>query len=224
MSDAVNSAMSVFFTQSQSFLAHHQELRKRRKGKKNLHTLFEVENVPTDNRGFGRCSTHWNQQNSHLSTKVWQQLARMGGLQPYQTSLGTRLIALDGMTCYHFVKHDRMRPLLDTDGKSHKRDHPLLPCNGVTPDGAPDVSHVLACFPEMITPQDGSDKQDCERNAGKRWLDKWSHLFTPDSITYLGDDLFCNQPFCEQVIANNQYFLFVCKPDSILSCIAGSQR
>ncbi|MCO5203933.1 MAG: hypothetical protein M9928_02795 [Anaerolineae bacterium] len=28
-----------------------------------------------------------------------------------------------------------------------------------------------------------------------------------------GDDLFCNQPFCEQVIANNQYSL-ACKPDS----------
>lgn len=78
----------------------------------------------------------------------------------------------------------------------------------------PNVSHVLTCFPEMITPQDGSEKQDCERNAGKRWLNKWSHLFTPHSVTYLGDDLFCNQPFCEQVIANNQYFLFVCKPDS----------
>ena len=72
----------------------------------------------------------------------------------------------------------------------------------------------------MITPQDGSDKQDCERNAGKRWLDKWSHLFTPDSITYLGDDLFCNQPFCEQVIANNQYFSLCASRTRTLSCLS----
>ncbi len=33
-------------------------------------------------------------------------------------------------------------------------------------------------------------------------------------MTYLGDDLFCNQPLCKRIIAQNQYFLFVCKPDS----------
>jgi hypothetical protein len=76
-------------------------------------------------------------------------------------------------------------------------------------------AHIApAIFPEMITPQDGAAKQDSERNAGKRWLNRWSPLFAPQSITYLGDDLFCNQPFCEAVIAHQQYFIFVCKPDS----------
>lgn len=211
VSDAVNSAMSVFFMQSQSFLAHHQELRKRRKGKKNLHTLFEVENVPTDNQIRTLLDPLEPAEFAPQYEWVWQQLARMGGLQPYQTSLGTRLIALDGMT-YHSsstIACDRCSTRRDHKGTIHYYHATVLPLMV-----HPDVSHVLACFPEMITPQDGSDKQDCERNAGKRWLDKWSHLFTPDSITYLGDDLFCNQPFCEQVIANNQYFLFVCKPDS----------
>jgi hypothetical protein len=78
----------------------------------------------------------------------------------------------------------------------------------------PNLEHVLACFPEMITPQDGAEKQDCERNAAKRWLTNWAHLFDPHSITYLGDDLFCNQPLCQEIIDKNQYFLFVCKPDS----------
>lgn len=134
VSDAVNSAMSVFFMQSQSFLAHHQELRKRRKGKKNLHTLFEVENVPTDNQIRTLLDPLEPAEFAPQYEWVWQQLARMGGLQPYQTSLGTRLIALDGMT-YHSSSTIWMRPLLDTTGP--QGDHPLLPCNGVTPDGAP---------------------------------------------------------------------------------------
>jgi hypothetical protein len=78
----------------------------------------------------------------------------------------------------------------------------------------PGLEHVLLCFPEMITPQDGSEKQDCERNAAKRWVDARLPLFAPYSITLLGDDLFCNQPLCEQIIARKQYFIFVCKPDS----------
>ena len=41
ISDAVNSAMSIFFMQSQSFLAHHQAISKRGHGKQNLQTLFE---------------------------------------------------------------------------------------------------------------------------------------------------------------------------------------
>ena len=50
LSDAVNSAFSVFFMQSQSFLAHHQIMSRKRKGKQNLHTLFQVKKVPSDNQ------------------------------------------------------------------------------------------------------------------------------------------------------------------------------
>jgi hypothetical protein len=36
LSDAVNSAMSLFFMQSQSFLAYHQAMSKKKRGKQNL--------------------------------------------------------------------------------------------------------------------------------------------------------------------------------------------
>jgi hypothetical protein len=142
---------------------------------------------------------------------IWQQLARLGGLKPYETSLKTRLIALDGMVYYSSTEISCAccSTRQDRAGQTHYYHATLLPLMV-----QPGLEHVLACFPEMITPQDGVEKQDCERNAGKRWLQKWSHLFTPHSITYLGDDLFCNQPFCEAVIAEKQHFIFVCKPDS----------
>ncbi|MCB8981874.1 MAG: ISNCY family transposase [Ardenticatenaceae bacterium] len=123
----------------------------------------------------------------------------------------TRLIALDGMV-YHAsteISCPNCATRRDRAGKIHYYHATLLPLMV-----QPETEHVLTCFPEMITPQDGAEKQDCERNAAKRWLANWSHLFTPGSITYLGDDLFCNHPLCEQVIDQDQYFLFVCKPDS----------
>ena len=36
--------------QSQSFLAHNQAISEKKQGKQNLQTLFEVEQVPSDNQ------------------------------------------------------------------------------------------------------------------------------------------------------------------------------
>ena len=36
----------------------------------------------------------------------------------------------------------------------------------------------------------------------------------PENTTFLGDDLYCKQPFCEQLIQMQKHFILVCKPDS----------
>ena len=64
-------------------------------------------------------------------------------------------------------------------------------------------------------PQDGHEKQDCERAASKRWLQEHSDHFEPYSVTYLGDDLYANQPLCVLIEdVHQQYFVFTCKPSS----------
>ena len=211
LSDAVNSAMSVFFMQSQSFLAHQQTMSQKKQGKRNLQTLFEVEQVPSDNQIRSLLDPLSPTEFAPQYEWIWKQLSRLGGLKVYQTSLGTRLIAFDGMV-YHSstqVSCPNCSTRRDRSGTTHYYHATLLPLMV-----NPETEHVLSCFPEMITPQDGAEKQDCERNAAKRWLDNWSYLYLPHSITYLGDDLFCNQPLCAQIIAKKQYFLFVCKPKS----------
>lgn len=211
LSDGVNSAMSAFFMQSQSFLAHQQAVSKKKRGRQNMHTLFEVTNVPSDGQIRNLLDPLQPVEFAPQFEWIWQQLTHLGALNDYQTSLNTRLLALDGMV-YHSstqIACPQCSTRRDRNGTLHYYHATLLPVMV-----RPGSEHVLTCFPEMITPQDGAEKQDCERNAGKRWLQRWSHLFSPRSITYLGDDLFCNQPFCEEVIAQDQYFLFVCKPDS----------
>ena len=49
LSDAVNSAFSVFFMQSQSCLAHQQAMSGKSKGKQNQQSIFQFENVTSDN-------------------------------------------------------------------------------------------------------------------------------------------------------------------------------
>lgn len=79
----------------------------------------------------------------------------------------------------------------------------------------PASSHVLSLPPECIVPQDGHDKQDCERAAVKRWLAHHHERYQTHSVTFLGDDLYSNQPLCELIDQTyRQFFMFVCKPDS----------
>jgi hypothetical protein len=58
---------------------------------------------------------------------------------------------------------------------------------------------VLPLPPEFIAPQDGAEKQDCERNAAKRWLAQ--HVATVAQLrpVYLGDDLFACQPIAAAI-------------------------
>jgi len=75
-------------------------------------------------------------------------------------------------------------------------------------------SEVIALPPEFIMPQDGHDKQDCERVAGKRWIDKYAEYVAPYGVTLLGDDLYSNHPLCKLALENGFNFIFVCTPAS----------
>ena len=79
---------------------------------------------------------------------------------------------------------------------------------------APGRSEVISLAPEYITPQDGHEKQDCERMAAKRWVEQQADHFTPYSVTLLGHNLYCNQPLCQLILEKKFNFIFVCKPDS----------
>jgi hypothetical protein len=78
----------------------------------------------------------------------------------------------------------------------------------------PGKKEVLVLEPEFIIPQDGADKQDCERNAAHRWVIRNAARFAGRRLTILADDLHCNQPFCELLLAHHLGFIMTCKPDS----------
>ncbi len=68
--------------------------------------------------------------------------------------------------------------------------------------------------PEFITPQDGHEKQDCEIEAGKRWIGPHGDYYAKRNVTVLGDDLFSRQPFCQALGDKKIHFMLVCQPDS----------
>jgi hypothetical protein len=79
---------------------------------------------------------------------------------------------------------------------------------------APGQAHVIPLVPEFVVPQDGHEKQDCENAAAKRWFSKHGERYSALNVTVLGDDLYCHQPLCEQLLAQQFNFIFVCRPES----------
>ena len=78
----------------------------------------------------------------------------------------------------------------------------------------PGCDKVIALAPEFVTPQDGTAKQDCELAAAKRWLAAHGAELARLKTTVLGDDLYCHEPFCRELLALALGFILVCKPDS----------
>jgi len=76
----------------------------------------------------------------------------------------------------------------------------------------PDLRQVLPLAPEPIQNIDGSSKQDCERNAAKRLLQKTRTAHPKLKIIIVGDGLFSNQPFLDELKKYRMSFILVAKP------------
>ena len=212
--DGVASAFAVFFMQSPSFLAHQRDMHKR-KGRDNAATLFGAQNIPSDEQ-IRNLLKPISPDHFHRNFDwLLDELAQHGQLAPFQTALGTYAIAFDGVVFHssesiHCANCSKRR---DRNGDIHYYHSAVIPV--IVKPGSP---HVLSLPPECIVPQDGHEKQDCERAAAKRWLLAHHDRYQPRTVTYLGDDLYANHPLCELIDQTyDQFFVFVCKPDSHLT-------
>lgn len=207
--DAAMAAFSVFFMQSPSFLAH-QEVLQETKGHSNAASLFGLARIPSDPQIRNLLDPLTPAALSASFWDVFGVLEEAGELAAYRSFADNWLVSLDGTQYFFSTKihcqHCTVTVHHDTEYYAHTAITPVLV--------APGESRVIALEPEFIQPQDGHEKQDCERNAGKRWLARQAQHLMGHRVTLLGDDLYCNQPFCEAVLAQQLNFIFTCKPDS----------
>ena len=209
MRDAMLGAFSVFFMQSPSFLAHQQAMQDKHQHN-NATSLFGIEKIPSDPQIRNLLDPIPPAQLSAPFWDIFDRLGEAGALHSYRSFGGQWLVSLDGTQYFSSSKIHCKRCTVTvrngTEYYAHTAITPVLV--------APGEGRVLVLEPEFIQPQDGQAKQDCERNAGKRWLIRNAPHLARQAVTLLGDDLYCNQPFCEQVLAQQLNFIFTCKPDS----------
>jgi hypothetical protein len=210
MADAGMAAFAMFFMQSASFLEHQRRMQSGRNAS-NLETLFGIDTIPSDNHIRELLDEVPPELLEPCFDQILEQMQQHVGMKDFERLGGRVLIALDGSEYFCSEKRGCRRCLTRkrSNGKQENY-HSLLAATLV----APGHNRVLPLMPELIAPQDGAEKQDCERNAAKRWLDRRGLQMSVWRPIYLGDALFSSQPMCEAVLAQGGDFLFVCKPDS----------
>src|SRR5487761_1358331 len=219
MADIGLSAFSLFFMGSPSFLAHQRAL-ERGRGRSNCQTLFGMSAIPSDN--YIRLMLD-GVSPAAFDGLFMRAIEQAGPLRRIQCLGDRALIALDGSEyfCSRKITCSQCSTRRRSDGGTEYF-HGFLGASLVAP-GHP---RVLPLPPEFIAPQDGAEKQDCERNAAKRWLAQLGPAVAQYRPVYLGDDLFACQPIAAAIQSCGGNFILTCKPSSnqtIAEYLAGAE-
>ena len=203
-------AFSVFFTQFPSFLSFQRSMQES-KGINNARSLFGIEEIPSDNQIRNILDLVPPEKIFPIFPQVFETLNRSGELEKYRAIKRNLLMPLDG-TRYYSSETISCECCSKT---KHKNGTITYHHDVVTPViVSPENNRVISLEPEFIIPQDGTEKEDCENAAAKRWLNKYGEYYSRYGITILGDDLYCKQSLCELMLEKKFNFILVCKPAS----------
>jgi hypothetical protein len=189
LTDALMSAFAMFSLKSPSLLAFDQE---RTEG--NLHTIYGIERAPCDTYMREILDPVFPERLRPLFTSVFRQLQRGKALEPMTFLDGHYLLGLDG-TGYFSSKTIHCASCLH---KTHRNgsvtySHQMLGAAIIHPD----CREVIPLMPEPIVKQDGTRKNDCERNAAKRFIAKLRQDHPHLKFIVTEDSLSSNAPHIE---------------------------
>ena len=167
MHDFAMSAFAVLFCQSPSFLAF-QTLMQQSQGINNGETMFGIQKLPTDNQVRNMLDPVDPKLLRPVFAATFSYLQHQQVIDSFRSFADTLLVALDG-TGYFYSESIHCPSCTvahHCDGRTTYSHSVLMPA--IVKPGCP---QVIPLEPEFIVPQDGHKKQDCERVAGKRWID-----------------------------------------------------
>jgi len=208
--DGIKSAFAVFFFQHPSLLDFQRKMEGRRR-RNNVETLLGVEKIPSDNQIRALVDGIDPAAMSGAFDSALRIADDAGALEPYRVLDGGVLLALDGLWHFSSEKVGCGRCLTKKSQDGRTVNYHAAVAGAIVRPGS---NAVLPVMPEPIRNGDGGAKQDCEREAGKRWLEAHGKEYARLKPTLLGDDLYSNQPFCEAALRHGMGFIFTCKPDS----------
>jgi hypothetical protein len=208
--DAAMSAFSVFFTQTPSFLAHQRDVALR-KGKSNAESLFGMDQLPSDNQIRNLLDGVEPGETNGMYRFIWLELEQAGLLEDYRSFANQLLIVVDGTEYFSSKKIEcgQCNHREQADGKTRYFHSVLTPVIAQAGN-----SQVIALEPEFMVPQDGHEKQDCENQAIKRWIERHGEFYAKRRVTLLGDDLYSHEPNCRWMGKYHLHFILVCKEES----------
>src|SRR6266567_1033013 len=189
LSDALMSAFAMFSLKAPSLLAFDKQ-----RAEGNLKTIYGIERAPCDTRMRERLDPVSPESLRPSFKLVFRQLQRGKALEPMVFLDGHYLVALDG-TGYFSSNTIHCTSCLH---KVHRNGsityyHQMLGAAIIHPD----FREVIPLMPEPIVQQDGTDKNDCERNAAKRFIVKLRQDHPHLKFIVTEDSLSSNAPHIE---------------------------
>jgi hypothetical protein len=199
LADVLMSAFAMFSLKSPSLLAFDQQ-----RAEGNLHTIYGIERVP--------CDTYMREILDPVSPKslrpvfknLFRQLQRGKALEEMVFLDGYYLLALDG-TGYFSSTTIHCESCLQRVHRNGSLTyyHQMLGAAIIHPD----VRTVIPLMPEPIGTHDGTDKNDCERNAAKRFIVKLRQDHPHLKFIVTEDSLSSNAPHIETLQNHALHFI-----------------
>lgn len=208
MHDSCLSALAMMYFQDPSMLEFQQRLQEKVQ-RNNLQTLFKVSSIPKDNQMRDIIDKINSAQLFPIFSDFFRLLQRSNHLQGHRFLEEGYIIPLDGtqyftsetINCPSCLKKEHRN---GTTSYSHQ-----VLCAAIV---HPDKRQVFPLAPEPIKNTDGSKKQDCEINAGKRILKRIRNDHPKLKIVITADDLYSKQPFVEALKHQRMSFILIAKP------------
>jgi hypothetical protein len=170
----------------------------------NLHSVFGLQSIPSDSQMREILDEVHPDQLRPAFKDVFRQLQRGKILEDFVFLEGCYLVALDGVEyfCSNKIHCDHCMTRHHQNGDVSYY-HQMLGAVLVHPD----FSEVIPLAPEPIQHQDGQAKNDCERNAARRWLKQFrkDHPHLPVIVTE--DALSSNAPHIRDLKNSRVHFI-----------------
>ncbi len=201
MPDALMSGLAVFSLKDPSLLAFEA----RRETDSNLRSIFGIENAPGDTQMRTILDEVSPIEIRPVFTSVYRQLERSGELRKFVFLEGSYLASLDGTGYFYSKKIHCPSCLEKVNKKTGEVTYYHQMVGGVIIH--PNCREVIALMPEPIVKQDGETKNDCERNATKRFLTRLKQDYPGVVFTITEDALSPNAPHIREIKKHGYHFI-----------------
>lgn len=198
--DCLMSGVAMFMLKDRSLLAFQG-----RRNDENMKNLYGIEQVPSDTRMREVLDPVDPGLMRPVFNDVFRQLQRGKALEPFVFHQGCYLLALDGTGYFSSQAIHCPSCLQKVNSKTGEvtYQHQMLGAALVHPDH----KEVIPLAPEPIIQQDGNNKNDCERNASKRLLEKIRREHPRLKLMVVEDGLASNAPHIRLLKQLRMHFL-----------------
>ena len=204
LADALMSGFAMFSLKDPSLLAFDD----RRRNDGNLGRIFGIDKVPSDTRMREILDPVDPQQLRPLFREVFRQLQRGKALEPMAYYEGCYLLSIDGTGSFSSEKLSSASCLTKKSRTGKMTYHQQVLGAAIV---HPDFKEVIPLAPEMIIRQDGVKKNDCERNAAKRFLRKLRQDHPHLPLIVVEDGLSSNGPHIRELQQYGMHYILGAK-------------